>query len=189
MIGTHLDLHRCLFNEIDLETDTEIVHSDFARTGESVAGTHRLSDYSTATSELMMSGDTVVNHDSKRDPRTADRYSTTYGPNNERAYVTVPMMRNGKWSGSLWCSDDKPRRWTGREIALLGSIAERVWSGVARLRADHALRESEKVPHDLRIYRRRFVIVEMIVDDQGRAIDYRFPRSQPGVCSPDRASI
>jgi PAS domain S-box-containing protein len=140
LLGRFLNVHRCLFNEIDLESDIEVVHSDYSRTGESVAGTHRISDYSPVTSEMMMSGKTVVNRDSKLDPRTAKLYETTYGPSKESAYVTVPMLRNGKWVASLWCSDDRPRNWTDREIALLENIAERTWSAVDRLRSQEALR-------------------------------------------------
>ncbi len=144
LVGRYLDVHRCLFNEIDLGSDTEVIHSDFSRTGDSVAGVHPLSDYSSVTSKIMMSGQTVVNRDSKTDPRTAELYAKTYEPNNERAYVTVPMLRDGKWVASLWCSDDKPRDWADREISLLENIAERTWSAVERVRAQEALIRSEE---------------------------------------------
>lgn len=145
LIGLHLRLHRCLFNEIDLDTDVETVHNDFARDGESVAGLHRVSDYSPATSASMKAGITVVNDDSMTDPRTAALYAKVYGPSGERSYVAVPMLRDGIWSGSLWCSDDRPRHWTGREISLLETIAERVWSAVERLRTEKRLRASEEL--------------------------------------------
>lgn len=145
LIGTYLDLDRCLFNEIDLDADTETVHSDFSRSGNSTVGSHKISDYSQITSSLMMSGKTVVNRDSKTDPRTADLYAATYLPSNERSYIAVPMMREGRWVASLWCSDDKPRDWSDREIALLENIAERTWSAVERLRTDVTLRRSQEM--------------------------------------------
>lgn len=144
LLGKHLGVHRCLFNEIDLENDTETVHRDFSRTGESVAGKHKISDYSPAASESMISGQTVVNHDSRTDPRTAGLYEKVYGPNKELSYITVPMLRGGKWVASLWCSDDKPRTWSSTEVALVENIAERAWSAVERLRAENRLRESEE---------------------------------------------
>jgi PAS domain S-box-containing protein len=138
LLGKYLDIHRCLFNEIDLEADTEIVHNDYFRTGNSVAGTHKLSEYSPITSEIMTSGQTVINRDSKHDPRTADLFESTYGPNNELAYIAVPLLRDGRWVASLWCSDDKPRAWTDAEIGLLEGIADRVWSAVEKMRAEEA---------------------------------------------------
>lgn len=144
LVGQYLGVHRCLFNEIDLGSDTEVVHSDFSRSGESVAGVHRISEYSSVTSEIMMSGQTVVNRDSKKDPRTAKLFSKTYEPNQERSYVAVPMLRNGKWVASLWCSDDKPRNWSDREIELIENIAERTWSAVERLRSQEALEANSR---------------------------------------------
>jgi PAS domain S-box-containing protein len=135
-IGEYLEIHRCLFNKIDLETDTETVYRDYYRTGESVAGRYKLSDYSSITSESMVRGQTVVNRDSKTDERTAHLFDSVYGPNKELAYVAVPLLREGKWVASLWCSDDKPHDWTDQEIGLLEGIAERAWAAVERLRAE-----------------------------------------------------
>lgn len=122
-IGEHLRVRRCLFNEIDLESDRETVHRDYCRGVPSVAGEHRLSDYSPITSAAMIAGKTVVNHDSKTDSRTARDYVKTYEPNGERAYVTVPLLRENRWVASLWVSDDVPREWSKQEISLLETVA------------------------------------------------------------------
>lgn len=143
-LGEYLAVHRCLFNEIDLETDTETVHNDYAREGESVAGRHKISEYSPLASETMSDGRTIVNRDSQNDPRTAEYFDSTYGPAKELAYIAVPMLRNGRWVASLWCSDDKPREWAAREIALVEQIGERSWAAVERLRSETVMRESEE---------------------------------------------
>ncbi len=142
-VGEHLQVKRCLFNEIDLENDLEIVHRDYCRGVESVAGIHKNSDYSSVTSAEMAVGKTVVNYDSKMDPRTALDYERSYVPHGERAYVTVPLMRENRWVASLWVSDDKPRQWSKEEVSLLETIAERTWIAVEKLRIDTALRASE----------------------------------------------
>jgi PAS domain S-box-containing protein len=134
-VGEYLKVHRCLFNEIDLEHDRETVRGDFSRDGQSIAGTYPISAYSPVTSHEMSHGHTVVNHDAAHDERTAQVFETTYGPSKELAYVAVPMLREG-------CSDDKPRNWTEREVELLENIAERTWVAVERLRATALLRES-----------------------------------------------
>ena len=135
-VGIELDLRRCLFNETDVEKDLEIVHRDYCDRAESVAGEHRISDYSSITSELMRRGETVVNYDSKVDPRTAPDYARSYKATGERSYVAVPLMREGRWVASLWASDDVPRQWTKEEVLLLRSIAERTWTAIEKLRAE-----------------------------------------------------
>ena len=109
IVGRHLNVRRCLFNETDVERDLEIVHRDYCDGAESVAGEHRISEYSSITSREMALGNTVVNYDSKTDPRTAADYHRAYEPNGERAYIAFPLMREGRWVASLWASDDQPR--------------------------------------------------------------------------------
>jgi PAS domain S-box-containing protein len=150
-VGTHLNVRRCLFNEIDVERDVEIVHRDYSENADSVAGEHRISDYSSATTVEMERGNTVVNVDSKVDPRTAADYERSYEPTGERAYVAVPLMREGRWVASLWASDDRPRQWTKEEVALLQTVAERTWTAIEKLRAEaerERLLQSEQEARD-----------------------------------------
>ena len=132
----HLNARRCLFNETDVERDLEIVHRDYCNGAESVAGEHRISEYSRVTSLEMERGNTVVNVDSKTDPRTALHYERTYAQTGERAYVAVPLMREGRWVASLFVSDDQPRQWSKEEVSLLQTVAERTWTAIEKLRAE-----------------------------------------------------
>jgi PAS domain S-box-containing protein len=143
-VGEHLHVRRCLFNEIDLERDLEIVHRDYCNGVESVAGEHKVSDYSSLTSAEVAAGKTVVNTDSKNDARTAADYERSYAPQGERAYVAVPLMRENRWVGSLWVSDDVPRQWSKEDVSLLETIAERTWTVIEKLRINAALSESEE---------------------------------------------
>ena len=135
-LGRHLQVRRCLFNETDVQRDLEIVHCDYTDGAESVAGEHRISEYSTITTREMQLGNTVVNYDSKMDPRTAADFDRIYAPNGERAYVAFPLLREGHWVASLWASDDRPRQWTKEEVSLLQTVAERTWTAVEKLRAE-----------------------------------------------------
>jgi PAS domain S-box-containing protein len=140
-VGEHFEARRCLFNETNLERDTEIVHRDYCRGVESVAGVHRVSEYSPVTTAEMSGGRTVVNRDSMVDPRTSDFYKTAYEPNGERAYVAVPLMRDNRWVSTLWLSDDTPRNWSERQIGLLEAVAERTWLAVEKLRVEQEREE------------------------------------------------
>ena len=143
-VGEHLQVKRVLFNEINLDQDREIVHRDYHSGLSSVAGIHRVSDYSSITSRQVAAGKTVVNVDSKTDPRTAQDYERTYALSGERSYVVVPMIRDNHWVASLWVSDNVPRHWSPEEVSLLETVAERTWTVIEKLRINTALRESEQ---------------------------------------------
>lgn len=143
-VGKNFSAQRCLFNEIDLERDLEIVYLDYSDGVPSVAGEHKISDYSSATSADMSSGKTVVNRDSKKDARTRTRYKDVYEPAGERAYVAVPLMREGRWVASLWTSCDRPHDWSAADVRLLEMIAERAWLAVEKTRNEQAMRQSEE---------------------------------------------
>lgn len=150
-VGPHLNVRRCLFNETDVGRDLEIVHKDYCDGVGSVAGEHRISEYSNITSREMQLGNTVINYDSKTDPRTAVDYHRAYEANGERAYVAVPLMREGRWVASLWASDNQPRQWTREEISLLQTVAERTWTAIEKLRAENEreqLLQSEQEARD-----------------------------------------
>jgi PAS domain S-box-containing protein len=121
-VGEHFQARRTLFNEIDLEKNREVVHRDFCIGVDSVAGEHRITDYSSVTTAEMVAGKTVVNHDSKLDPRTAADYDRSYVKHGERSYVAVPLMHDGRWVASLWISDDKPHHWGREDVSLLETI-------------------------------------------------------------------
>jgi PAS domain S-box-containing protein len=142
-LGDYLGVRRSLFVEIDEASDRGIVRRDYHRGVDSVAGEYRISAYSSETRAEMVAGRTVVNNDSREDPRTAASYETTYGPRGERAYVAVPLMRASRWDGACWVSTDEPRNWRPREVAFLETVAERAWNAVEKLRLDASLRESE----------------------------------------------
>lgn len=144
IVGRHMQVKRCLFNEIDVQNDLEVIHHDYHDGVDSVRGVHKVTEYSNTTTGEMQDGQTVINFDSKTDPRTAQDYERSYVANGERSYIAIPLMRDDDWVASLWISDDKPRRWSDEEVSLLETVAERTWTAVEKLRIHAALRDSEE---------------------------------------------
>lgn len=145
VVGDHLLVQRSFFLELDLENDRGSVQRDYCRGVPSIAGSYRLSQYSSETGQEMDLGHTIVNRDSQRDPRTAAYYDQTYGPNGERAYIAVPLMRDGRRVAAFWVNTDTPRDWSKDEVTLLETVAERAWLAVEKMRLDqqvHRERES-----------------------------------------------
>jgi PAS domain S-box-containing protein len=61
-----------------------------------------------------------------------------------RAYVAVPLVKEGAWVATLAVHSIAPRDWTAAEVALVEETAERTWAAVERARAEAALRRSEQ---------------------------------------------
>ena len=60
-----------------------------------------------------------------------------------RAFVSVPLVRDGSLKAILYVNDSKPRRWSAADVALIEGTAARVWDAVERAQAETALRASE----------------------------------------------
>lgn len=60
------------------------------------------------------------------------------------AYISVPLVKGGRFVAGLTVHETKPRTWTPAEIALVQETAERTWAAVERARAETALHESEE---------------------------------------------
>lgn len=137
-VGEYLQVKRCLFTEIDAAHDQGMIRHEYCLGVPSIAGPYKISEYSQITRKDMEAGRTVVNYDAQADPRTAANYETTYKRYGERAYVAVPLRREGQWVSVLWVSTDSPRQWRADEISLLETVAERAWLAVENARLNAA---------------------------------------------------
>ena len=59
------------------------------------------------------------------------------------AWVGIPLVSDGELVAAMCVAQDRPRRWTPREVRLVEETAARLWSAVKWSRAERALRESE----------------------------------------------
>lgn len=143
-VGEHLQVNRCLFSEIDVEQDQEIVYPDYHQDVPPLAGTHKLSEYSLETLVEVMAGRTVINCDATTDGRLNQAAMAEEPRANERAYVSIPLRRAGGRVSTLWVSSVSPREWRKDEIELLETVASRAWLAVENARLIHQLRESEE---------------------------------------------
>ncbi|HWQ12291.1 MAG TPA: ATP-binding protein [Roseiflexaceae bacterium] len=145
VVGEYLRVRRCFFAEVDVPNDRGLVRRDYCRGVPSLVGEYRLSACSPVTMAEIMAGRTIVNCDTQADRRTAPLYESTYRVYGERAYMAVPLMREGHWVAALRVSTDEPRQWEPREVALLEAVAERAWLAVERLRLYAAERRARAV--------------------------------------------
>ena len=142
-LAHHLGCSRSTFVTVDHAADRAIIHRDFHGQLASMAGDHPLSSFSQATAEESRQGRTVVIADTARDPRTAAVFESSFGPLGLVAVVSVPLRRGATWVAVLSVSNDQPRAWLDREIALIQMVAERTWAWAAHLQAAEAAHQGE----------------------------------------------
>ena len=140
-VGEYLGVSRCLFAGIDLDNDQMVVYRDYHRGVPSAAGTYSLSAFSPETLGELKAGRIVLNSDARIDPRTASYFETSYRSTGLVSYVTVPLLRDGRWKSVLGTVMDTPRVWSPREVSFLQAVAEKTWNWVERLRLALDLRK------------------------------------------------
>jgi GAF domain-containing protein len=60
-----------------------------------------------------------------------------------RAYIAVPLVKDGAWIAVLAVQSIAPRAWTADEVALVDEVTRRTWAVVERARAMAALRATQ----------------------------------------------
>lgn len=143
-VAASQNVSRCGLAQVDLEADRMVVFEDFHSDFASMKGAYSLSDYAeTLVPDALQRKPAIVN-DAASDPRTARRYESAYVPLSIRAYVNVPLYRNGAWVANFFVTSQEPRAWTGPEIELLQAAGDRVWLIVEQARTAAELRDSEE---------------------------------------------
>ncbi|MHA6718224.1 GAF domain-containing protein [Sphingomonas sp. RS6] len=68
-----------------------------------------------------------------------------YGATDIQAFVSIPLVKDGRTRSALSIQHHRPREWRDGEIQLLQDVAERVWATLERARAQAALQERERI--------------------------------------------
>jgi PAS domain S-box-containing protein len=146
-LGEHLKITRCGFIEVDAEHELFTVQRDYHPHVRSLVGSYPLDALSPSVISAARLGQTTAIANIDADERTVE-YVKTYRQFGVRAFVTAPMLRDGKLVSALIGATSEPYEWSEREIALINVVAERTWLAVEKLRLDNALRESDAALRD-----------------------------------------
>lgn len=104
----------------------------------------RLDDFGTFVKETLCAGDSLAVTDVAADARVNDTALKAYEAIGVRAFIAVPLLKNGQLVAAIGIHNATPRRWTEVEVALAEETAERTWAAVERALTGEALRESEE---------------------------------------------
>ncbi|WP_155370940.1 SpoIIE family protein phosphatase [Catellatospora vulcania] len=146
LLGRHLMASRALYLDVVHEPDSDyyIAERDFHQPA--VAGSvgrYRADDFGATLFAEVRAGRTITVTDVSTDPRLSEDERLAYPATGVRAFVTVPLVKDGSHAASLTLHQTAPRTWEPAEIALMEEVAERTWTAVERARAEQELRESE----------------------------------------------
>lgn len=142
ILGETLEVSRVGYGTIDPVAGTLVAQSDWTAPGiPSLAGTVNLRDYDAFIDDLR-AGNFIAIDDVAQDART-QQTATALIERNARAFVSVPLLDNGKLVAVLYLNHADSREWAPEEVAFIREFADRIWSVRERLRTELALRESE----------------------------------------------
>ncbi|WP_013334228.1 ATP-binding protein [Gloeothece verrucosa] len=179
-VGAYLNISNCLFAEInERQNQASIEYTWHTSDTPDVTGVYRLSEFITEEfRQAARSGETIIIRDTQTDPRTdSDRYAAL----KIHAYVTVPFHREGEWKYLFTVNDSVARNWREDEIELIREVTNRTFPRLERAYAEQALRESEAKYRSLfNSIDEGFCIFEMLYNDAGEAIDFRYIETNLG---------
>ena len=178
-IGAYLDLSLCVFYEVDEAADEAVVTHDWHRDDvPGLVGVYRLADFVTeAFLRDARAGETIVVRDTAADPRTTPENFAAFGI---ASFLCAPLLRDGRWRFALSLNRSEASDWREDEIEIARELAARVWTRLERLRTETALRESEERYRNLfESIDEGFCVIDMIYDEDGRPVDYRFVEVNP----------
>lgn len=139
-LGRHLEANRVGYGEVQTDDQTVVLDVCWANGVRPLSGAYRLDSFGPDDIARQRQGLTQCSDDVLMDPR---QDAGVWSAIETRAYASVPLIRNGRFTASIYVNYRNPHRWTDREIALIEEVGARTWEAVERARAEGELRESE----------------------------------------------
>lgn len=140
VVGETLAVARAAYGQFDQTGAFVDVEPDWTAEGvASIAGRHRLADYGRNLADVLLKGNALVIADVLTDPATTDHASRLLDL-DVRSLVNIPVVDHGRVAAILIVHAREPRSWPAETLTYLRNIADRVETGIARLRAEEQQR-------------------------------------------------
>jgi PAS domain-containing protein len=146
VLGEHLNAIRVHYSEVANEKDCDyyVIRQDYhVPNAASHVGRYRPSDFGVTLFNEIRARHSVVVCDVAVDPMLTAEERAAYPATGVRAYICVPLIKQGRHVAFMSVHQSTPRVWTADDIAMVEETVERTWEAVERARAETALRESE----------------------------------------------
>ncbi len=139
-LGRHLGADRVGYGEVQPDDRTVVLDVCWADGVAALSGSYDLDSFGTEDIAGQRQGLPQSCDDVLEDPRQEPAVWTAI---ETRAYASVPLIRNGRFTASIYVNFREPHRWSAEEIALVEEVGARTWEAVERARAEDERRESE----------------------------------------------
>jgi PAS domain S-box-containing protein len=170
----------CAFIEINQSADKAVIHHDWHQEDvPSLEGVYHLPEFvSVEFFQTAKAGGIIIVRDVTTDSRIANQ--ARFAALKIGSFINIPLIRDNRWKFTLGVFHQTPYNWRSEEIELLRELANRIWAKLERIRVEIALRESEEKYRMLfDSLDEAFCICEMLFDEKGEPIDYRFLEVNP----------
>ena len=171
-LGTHLGANRVGFGYVLSDDETIVLETSYTDGVEPLTGAFPISAFGPENIARQRQGITVVHEDVADSP---SENQLTWETIDTRSFVSVPLIRSGRFSASLYVNQREPRHWAPDELNLIEDVAARLWDAVERARSEAQRRQSDEKYRSLfQNLDDGFCVVEVLFDADGRAHDYKF---------------
>jgi PAS domain S-box-containing protein len=137
-LGGHLRAHLVGYGLVEPDDRTVLLDTPYTDGAEPLAGRFALEDFGARNIAAQHLGHTIVVRDVLADP-TNDL--PIWPATGIRAYVSVPLVRDGRLRATLFLTHRQPHDWSDGDVALIEDVAARSWDALERARAEQGLRE------------------------------------------------
>ncbi|WP_165359680.1 response regulator [Lichenibacterium minor] len=139
-LGRHLGANRVGYGEVQADGRTVLLASGYEDGVAPNSGEVHIDGFGAAAADRQRRGLTNLCADILAD--------LVYDPAawagiETRAFVSVPLLRDGRLKAILYVNQREPRRWSPGDVELIEGVASRIWDAVERAQAEKALRDSE----------------------------------------------
>jgi PAS domain S-box-containing protein len=145
VLGGHLGAARVSYAEIDEIGETATVLADWTEGDMPSHRTrYRLSEFGGPLLARLRRGEMVSVEDIADGDFTDVEGIRFLASRSIGAFLSIPMIKDGRFEAVLSVQSREPRQWTDLDRALIEETADRTWAAVDRARAHAKLRDSEQ---------------------------------------------
>lgn len=135
MLGENMQASRVGYAGIDIPADLFDVQADWCAPGiPSLVGHHSLAAFQGTARFLRTGQPLVVSNIAAAQWLSGD--SEGYASIGANAKIKVPLMRRAQLIGCFFVHNATARTWSPEEVSFVEAVADRVYAGVARIRAE-----------------------------------------------------
>ena len=144
MLGEYLGVTRCAYADVEADNDRFTIRNDWSAPGvPSSAGVYSLDLFGPQATDNLRNGRKLVVDDVDRELGD-DGGGRMFNAIGIKAIITAPLVKDGRLVAMMAVHSAVPRRWTEREIAIVGEVVERCWAHIERVRDAALLREQDR---------------------------------------------